>query len=151
MVPFTLQNRVDGLIEARVFALPDLVAADSYSETLGDVSGKLVLRHGPVLCADHRPVVIYRQEVADRLTKLFSTMNSRLVRVALVVSRSNATLAMQLERIVREANYSSRRVFYEANDAAMFLSSALTPAAAERARAFLSEWSPRTTDSPTRS
>jgi hypothetical protein len=151
MVPFSLENRVDGLIEARVFALPDLAAADSYSQTLADVSAKVVLRHGPVLCADHRPVVIYRQDVADRLATLFAAMNSRLTRVAVVVSRSNATLAMQLERIVREANYASRRVFYEANDAATFLSSALSPAAAQRAAAFLGEATARATDSPTRS
>src|SRR5690349_10183911 len=93
MVPFSLENRVDGLIEARVFTLPDLAAADSYAQTLADVVAKVV-RHGPVLCADHRPVVIYRQEVADRLAKLFSLMNSKLTRVAVVVSRSNATLAM---------------------------------------------------------
>jgi hypothetical protein len=151
MVPFSLENRVDGLIEARVFTLADLAAADSYAQTLADVSGKVVLRHGPVLCADHRPVVIYRQEVADRLATLFAAMNSRLTRVAVVVSRSNATLAMQLERIVREANFASRRVFYEASDAATFLSSALSPAAAERAKAFLGESLVRATGSPTKS
>lgn len=155
VLPFSLENRVDGLIEARVFTLPDLAAADHYSQTLADVSGKVVLRHGPVLCADHRPVVIYRQEVADRLATLFAAMNSRLTRVAVVVSRSNATLAMQLERIVREANYASRRVFYDADEAAAFLASALSPAAAERAKAFLGESAQgpaqRATGSPTKS
>ncbi len=151
MEPFSLENRVDGLIEARIFRLPDLETADSYAMTLADLATRLSARHAPVLCADHRPVVIYRQEVADRLAALFAAMNSRLTRVAVVVSRSNATLAMQLERIVREAKYPSRRVFYEANEAAVFLAAAIAPAAAERSRSFLREWSARTTDSPSKS
>lgn len=150
MVPFSLENRVDGLIEARVFALSDLAAADRYAETLTTLSTRVAERHGPVLCADHRPIVIYRQDVADRLASLFAAMNSRLTRVAVVVSRSNATLVMQLERIVREAKNPSRRVFFEAGDAATFIAPALSPAAAERARAFLTEWAPRVTDSPTK-
>ena len=131
MEPFSLENRVDGLIEARIFRLPDLETADSYAMTLADLATRLSARHAPVLCADHRP--------------------SRLTRVAVVVSRSNATLAMQLERIVREAKYPSRRVFYEANEAAVFLAAAIAPAAAERSRSFLREWSARTTDSPSKS
>ena len=66
----------------------------------------------PVLCADHRPVVVYPQSVADRLVELFMDMNRRLERVAILVAPSNATLLLQLRRLVREAAYASRKVFY---------------------------------------
>jgi hypothetical protein len=139
---FSIENRVAGLIEARVLALPTLSEANLYAERLAAVVTQVAPNYAPVLCADHRPVLIYRQEVADRLSALFALMNSRLARVAVLVSRSNATLAMQLERIVREAKYPSRRVFYEAIEAERFLAPSLGDAATQQAHAFLDAWAP---------
>ena len=48
-------------------------------------------------------------------------MNTRLVRVAIFVSHTNATLGMQLRRLVREAGNDSRRVFTDAGEGALFL------------------------------
>ena len=150
MKPFSLENRVDNLIEARVRALPELSDADRYAEALAAAAGKFGSQAQAVLCADHRPVGIYRQEVADRLAALCAAMNTRLSRAAVLVSRSNATLVMQLERLVREARNPSRRVFFSASDAVVFMASELTPAAQERARSFLAEWTPRPEDGPLR-
>ena len=93
----------------------------------------------PVLCADHRRVGIYSQVVADELASLFGRMNARLERVTALVARSNATLSLQLERIVREAKNPRRRVYYDVVPALEFLSLSLGPNEIDRARLFLNE------------
>ena len=96
----------------------------------------------PVLCADHRPVRIYPQAVTDRLIELFVEMNTRLERVAILVSQTNATLFLQLQRIVREAGYENRRVFHEPEDALPHLGAGLDADELASARAFLAEYTP---------
>jgi hypothetical protein len=132
---FSVDRRARRLFEARVFELTDLAAVDRYATAFAAAAD--VPR--PVLCADHRPVKIYAPPVADALVKLFRTLNARWHRVAILVARTNATLAMQLQRIVRESANPSRSVFYEADDATKFLDPELDAAERERLRAFLSE------------
>src|SRR5262245_46747222 len=112
---FKISQRVGRLVEARVTALASVARVDAYSEAFGPVIRQSAAR--PVLCADHRPVRIYTQPVADRLTDLFASLNSTWERVAILVAPTNATLAMQLQRIVREAKFTGRRVFFEPNEA----------------------------------
>lgn len=127
---FTVEVKKGRLVEARVQGLKDEARANAYSEALADVVRRSKERM--ILCADHRQVVVYSQPVADRLAELFAQMNQRLERIAVLVARSNATLSLQLERIVREAQNPSRRVFYEAAAAEAFLGEVLN--VTERAR-----------------
>jgi hypothetical protein len=136
---FTLESRVGRVIEARVFRLLTPDEANVYARALGAQVAKMPRDPSPVLCADHRPVAIYPQEVADRLVQLFQDMNTRIGRIAILVAPSNATLSLQLHRIVREARYEHRRVFHGAREAHAHLSTVLDRAEAERVRAFLAE------------
>ena len=102
-VSYTLEPSVGRLIEARVFDLHTREEADEYSRRLAEVVSQMPKGVAPVLCADHRPVRIYPQPAADRLAELFTHMNSRLERVAILVSPTNATLGLQLDRIVLQA------------------------------------------------
>jgi hypothetical protein len=134
---YRVEHRVGRLFEARVFGLTTPAEVDAYTgeftpELLGAVSG-------PVLCADHRPVVIYAPQIADMLVDLFNVMNKRWERVAIVVASTNATLMMQLQRIVRESGNPSRRVFVDAGQATEFLEQILNPAESARVAAFLAE------------
>lgn len=70
-------------------------------------------------------------------------MNTRLVRVAILVARSNATLTLQLNRIVREAGYENRRVFFDAEPAAAWLDPELTAEENRRVDEFLAELAAR--------
>jgi hypothetical protein len=135
---FTLSNTSGRLLEARVHSLRTRDEVDAYSKAIGDRL-KTMPQH-PVLCADHRPVVIYPQIVADRLVELFVSMNTQLERVAIIAARSNATLVLQLERLVREAKYANRKVFYAPADAEKHLSVSLGVEEIGRARSFLAEW-----------
>jgi hypothetical protein len=129
---YFVERRVGRLIEARIWSLGSAAEADAYARDLATAVSLAPPGSRPVLCADHRPVVIYTQSVSDRLAELFTVMNRRLERAALLVAPTNATFAMQLGRIVREANNPARRMFNEAFDAAAFLREGLDEA--ERAR-----------------
>ncbi|MEO7095909.1 MAG: hypothetical protein ABI175_21795 [Polyangiales bacterium] len=135
---FQIAVNAGRLIEARVFGLRTLADVDGYSAALAAQVGRMAT--APVLIADHRPVVIYAQAVADRLGELFLAMNSRLQRATLVAARSNATLVLQLERLVREAGVSHRKVVYTPEDAVKHLGESLDPFELQRARAFLAEY-----------
>lgn len=139
---YAMANRVGRLIEARVFGLRTRDDADAYSRELGIQAMRVPARIRPILCADHRPVAIYPQPAADRLIELFLQMNARLERVAILVAPTNATLAMQLNRIVREASFSGRKVFHRAEDAQAHLAPVLEPDELARVRDFLSEFTP---------
>ena len=133
---FTVNRRVGRLVEARVFRLADLADANRYAAAFGPAMGNV---EQPVLCADHRPVAIYPPPVADRLVETFIGLNKHWERVAILVAPTNATLAMQLQRIVRESKNPSRRVFFEADEAHAFLGERLETAERARLGAFLAE------------
>ena len=136
MSSFKVQRNVGKFFEARVYRLATVEEVDEYARTfVRDVRGATDL----VLCADHRPVVIYPPAVADRLVALFKVMNTHWQRVAVLVARTNATLAMQLQRIVRESANPSRRVFFDAADAARFLGEVLDAEERARLTTFLGE------------
>lgn len=137
---YLIENRVGRLVEARVFELRTREDVDDYSRDLGIQVLRMPRSVRPILCADHRPVAVYAQPAADRLVELFQHMNTRLERVAVVVARSNATLAMQLQRIVREAAYNARRVVHDAEDAHAHLAPVLRPDELARMRDFLGEF-----------
>jgi hypothetical protein len=134
---FSVDVRVGRLVEARVTSLFTREDADAYG--LAVATAAMRASGAPVLLADHRAVRIYPQPAADRLVELFRPNNTRYARIAVVVSPLNATLRMQLERLVREARSDHRRVCTEADAALEHLASSLDPRELERARAFLAE------------
>ena len=136
---YTITPSVGRLIEARVFQLLTREEADEYSRALADVV-KSMAGISPVLCADHRPVKIYPQPPADRLAELFTHMNSRLESVAILVSPTNATLGLQLDRIVREVKNDRRRAFRDPEDALAHLRPSLDDREMARVAMFLASW-----------
>jgi hypothetical protein len=140
-VRFTIEHRVGRLIEARVFNLPDVASVAEY--TAGLQAAAAPLRDmSPVLLADHRPVFIYAPEVADALAGLFRGFNSVLTRAALIAAPTNATLNMQLGRLVREASAPWRRLFSDAAEAKSFLDEILSIEERRRAATFLGSFNP---------
>lgn len=136
---FSVELRVGRLVEARVLRLGTREDADAYGLAVAACAQRVSGR--PVLLADHRAVRIYPQRAADRLVELFRPNNTRYARIAVVVSPLNATLRMQLERLVREASSDHRRVCTDADAALAHLSTSLERSELDRARAFLAELS----------
>jgi hypothetical protein len=139
---YAIQNAVGRLLEARVSSLRTRLDVDDYSRDIGLHLMRMPRDVRPVLCADHRPVAIYPEAAADRLVELFTQMNARLERIAILVARTNATLYMQLNRIVREAGYTARRVVHTSEEAHAHLAPVLAPAELARMREFLDELKP---------
>ena len=133
---FEVQRSVGRLVEARVFKLSTLDDVAAYGRSFGPVLPKASSLR-PILCADHRPVVIYPPDVSDRLTELFTSLNKTWELAAILVAPTNATLSMQLQRIVRESKTPSRRVFFSAAEACAFLGPALSPTETARLAKFL--------------
>jgi hypothetical protein len=140
---FSLVTNVGRLVEARVFALRTRKDVEDYGEAFGTHLMRLPQGVRAILCADHRPVNIYAQEVADRLLEMFKPLNAHLERVAIVAAPTNATFAMQLDRIVRAAGYAARKVVYTPEEAVQHLAPVLTPQELKRTRAFLDEYPPK--------
>jgi hypothetical protein len=132
---FTIHRKTGRLVEANVSALATVAEVGAYADGFAPALRGLTAR--PVLCADHRPVVIYSQPVADKLVELFTNLNKTWERAAILVAPTNATLAMQLGRIVRESANPSRRVFFDPAEAERFLAEILDPATQARLHLFL--------------
>lgn len=136
---FSVDVRTGRLVEARIFALTTVEGIAEYSAALVRACDGLPAGAQGILCADHRPALPYPQPVTDALVELFTRMNTRLERVAIVTGGGQATLYMQLRRIVREAMYETRQVFQSTLDAERHLALSLTLAEQQRAREFLAE------------
>lgn len=132
---FKISRHTGRLVEARVTALANPSRVEAYSQAFAPVVQQIPGR--AVLCADHRPVRIYSQPVTDQLVDLFTALNKTWERAALLVAPTNATLSMQLQRIVRESGNPSRRVFFDPAEAIVFLSDVLDAAERARLRDFL--------------
>ena len=135
---FTVERHVGRLVEARVHQLENRAAGDAYFTAITAAVVDVPTTQRAVICADHRPVIIYPPAVADRLVELFTSVNKRVERAALIVARSNATVSLQIQRIVRESDNAFRRVFYDVAQAQAFLSEILSGAERARVKRFLS-------------
>ncbi|MEZ4294755.1 MAG: hypothetical protein R3B70_07240 [Polyangiaceae bacterium] len=135
---FSVERRVGRLVEARVHRLSTASEVERYRRAFTSQ----MLMGGPILIADHRPVHIYPQDVASKLTDIFRTLNPYWDRAALLIAPTNATLGLQLRRVVRDSLSPSRRVFVDAGEAYSFLSEALQPNELARMTAFLEESAP---------
>ncbi len=135
-VSFAVEQNVGRLVEARVFQLATAEAVERYRRAFAPYTRGRPL---PVLVADHRPARVYSPEVAEKLVSIFADLNRVWTRAALLVSPSNATLSIQLQRIVRESQNQWRRVFLEPAACTTFLGEVLDDAERDRLRAFLTE------------
>lgn len=135
---FVVEKGIGRVIHARIVGLADADEVERYRLSFLPHFASLAQRskqrgqapdasdERPILWADHRPVRIYTQPVADAIARMFASLNVHWLRVAILASSSNATLAMQLQRIARESNNPSRQVFYEVDRAYAFLGEVLT-------------------------
>jgi hypothetical protein len=100
--------------------------------------GKLMrdLSSEAIICVDWRRVRVLAPDVAAALSDAMRASNALTVRSAALIN-AHATLAMQMERIIRESN-NRIRVFRDAQEMLTWLGEIMTPREAERARGFLS-------------
>lgn len=128
---------VGRLLEARVYSLKTAQDVAEYGAAIAEQVARAAAGTKLVLCADHRPVMVYPPAAADGLVAMFERNNAALECAGLVLDPANATLLLQLERIVREAAYERRKVFRDSESVVAFLSDVLDARETARAREFL--------------
>jgi len=133
---FTVQRHVGRLIEVHIdaFAAPHDVeaCAGAVRSAIAGVKDKR-----PVICADYRSVAIFAPGVADIMVRIFTDIDARVERAAMLLPEKNATLTLQIERIVRETHDPNRRAFSAPLPLAHWLGDILVAAEKRRLGVFL--------------
>ncbi len=140
---FTVERRVGKLVEARVRILRTLEDVQRYE--LAVRTALLAAGPGAVGCSDMRFAEVFPPDVTSAIVQLLSRDNSALARSALLVADEQATLNLQIERIVREANNAARRTFRDPIELMAWLSGVLNTEERHRLHAFISEGATTTT------
>ncbi len=78
-------------------------------------------------------------DVADAFIAHMRADNARIERSGFLIAEDAATFALQLERMIKEAANTSRRVFRSSPDWQAWVAEPLTPDEARRLRAFAAE------------
>jgi Xaa-Pro aminopeptidase len=137
MSTYTVARRVGRLIEVRHFTTMSAQDLDAFHarmlELINEQKGRVVS------CVDFSRVRIFSPENADRIRSTMRLLNPSIERSAILLAPENATICLQMERLVRDAASPSRRSFREAGAAIAWLREVLSPEELARLREFVSE------------
>ena len=122
-------------MEVRVQSLRTRTDAELFMQEIRSCVSRTATRS--IICADHRAAPIYPPVVVSQLIALFASINPHVDRAGLLIAPSNATLSMQVERILRETSNPLRRMFFDPDEMAAWLAEIQTETEASRMRAFL--------------
>ena len=92
-----------------------------------------------VIAADWRPCRLFTPETAERAIKLFSDLNARIERSAILHRFDQPTSVLQVLRLIRETHFDRRRVFTNLDDVYAWLDPALTLQEQRRLRSFYAQ------------
>jgi serine/threonine-protein kinase len=128
--------RIQGrLIELRTAPQVALADVDDLIRRLtplfAEVEGRLVT------CLDLRASPVLLPAVSDRMLELLRRGNPRIERSAFLLAPDKATLALQVERMLRESNNPNRRAFRDQTALRNFLEPVLDRAERDRLASFL--------------
>jgi hypothetical protein len=90
-----------------------------------------------VTCLDLRESPVLLPQVSEQMLALLRQSNPRVERSAFLLAGGHATLSLQVERLIREANNHNRRAFRAVPELQAYLAVALDPAEQARLAAFL--------------
>jgi hypothetical protein len=134
---FSSECRIGRLVEARLKWLA--TAADVQDFLRAMLAAFTVAGPRAVICADWRQVSILPPEASDALIGLLRQGNRHFARSAVLLSPGDATLSLQVERLVRDAGNSERRTFRASGPMLAWLGEVLTPHESRRASEFIEQ------------
>lgn len=100
-----------------------------------------------IYCVDWRNLRVLAPDVAQALANNMREGNSRSLRSAALIG-AHATLGLQLDRVIREANHPSRRVFRDPDVMLTWLAEVTTPEELARAKQFIDSFEPPSSQAP---
>ncbi len=135
---FSVGNHVGRLFEIRV--VPPLTM-EEVTRFLQEVVRLTALQPGKIVaCTDLRTGTrTIDPDSIDFIAGILRSENPRLERNALVLSSLSPTFALQMERMVKTAGATHRRIFRTRGEAEAWLGEVLTGAERARLRTFLDE------------
>jgi hypothetical protein len=131
-------NRLVGrLVEWRVSAIGQVADV----RELEQLRAKSLEQAGSeiVICVDWRNGAVMNPGVADALAASWQPQVTHVKRSAVLLPQARPTFNLQIERVMRTSDVSSRRSFRDAPALLLWLSDVLTPEELRRASAFLDE------------
>lgn len=121
-----IRNPCGRLVTFRVIPPVD---DNNSAQTALELRNTIAAVGGPVLvCADLTAARTFSPETTERFVALMRSDNSKLERGALLVDAASATVQLQIERMVREANLPARRTFRDRAELTAWMKPVLTPA-----------------------
>jgi hypothetical protein len=125
----TIQNVKGRLVELR---MEGEITQQEFAESAAEFGAVIERIPGPVvLFTDNRALKVLPQDVAVRLLEVMRNDNPKIERNGVLASRS-AVLALQMERLFRNAGGATRRLFRDAPDLEQWLGEVLTLTERER-------------------
>jgi hypothetical protein len=136
---FSATCRVGRLIEARLVWLNDAGDVATFQRLMADA----FVKAGPeaLICGDWRRALVFPPQASDAMIELLRRGNRQLSRSAVLLSPTDATFGLQVERLFREAASPNRRSFRDVQPLLAWLDDVFTPAERVRAAEFLAEGS----------
>lgn len=134
-VSYSAECQVGRLVQARLKWLGTAADVAAFQGAMQRAFAKA----GPnsVICADWREALVLPSEASDALIGLLREGNRRFLRSAVLLSPGDATFALQVERLFREAGNPERRAFRAPAPMLAWLEEVLTPLERRRAGEFL--------------
>jgi hypothetical protein len=134
----TAKIHVGRLLEIRVDAGYRTVDdVDRLFDEIAKAIGKLGKTARLVTVADWRQCPVMSPAASERLAYQIGQSNSRTERSSALASRSAPVAVLQFVRVIREARLPDRKLFFDADELAVWLEEVLTPPEARRLREFL--------------
>jgi hypothetical protein len=136
---FALLNRAGRLVECSLESPVTNQDAEGVGAELKRLLGAVPAGQKIVVATDLVLTRTLAPDVAERFIGLMRADNPRVERSGFLIADNAATFALQLERMIKEANHPSRRVFRRADIWQAWLAEVLSKEEAERLSRFAQE------------
>ena len=133
---YTIENRVGRFIELRVESPVTEEELAKFHETLAKVCKPI--KGQIALCTDLVGATVFLQPVAARWIEIIKQENPIVERNAILVG-AGAVFSMQVERIIRQAGFKTRKAFLVPTELTAWLGEILTVRERARLDQFLQE------------
>jgi hypothetical protein len=131
---------VGRLLEVRLAAgYRNAAEVDALWDLIGRELAKLPPGQRHVTVADWRPCPVMAPEAAKRIAERMALNNARTERASALARQDAPVAVMQFLRVIRDANFPNRKLFFEVDEMTSWVGEVLTPDERQRMHDFLKE------------
>lgn len=132
-----VDHRVGRLLEVRISSPVEMTDFPDFTQRLG----QLMRPHEKIVfCVDWRGADIFSSEVSERFLTIMKGDNPKIERSAFLLGNKGAVFAMQMERLIWQADNPNRKTFRDVRELTAWLNPSLNAEEKLRLSAFMAEW-----------